>query len=467
MLEYFDTYFESPTEALTVALQNNKVLAPNKQVEARQICYYDGEKIMHTPANCIHVPFESFIEYFTNTKNRFPSEFKTSQNIQAKIKIVEKNIANKIEKLKSAIKKLQPNFHDKKLRIFAFACRETVLIKHMIKSILEAADTLGYETFVHTQSDDLESCSQRFYLEALYNVNPHITVNINHLNNDFLNENIYNIVWFQDYMPILIDDKKVILRNRDKVLYLTNDMKYVLDKKGIDADYQPFCINNKIFKKRNYIERKNKIIVIGSSYKSDFDKIENTIKYKVSKEIFQSYISIGYTSRINFKHFEVLYAISYYDLSYIYAYVERDLLLQYILEMNLDIEIELYGRNWNYEDIFKKYYKGPLKYGEDISKAYNSAKYTLVLGEYVLQQRTLEAAASGTIPLVFDVRADEKNSDGKCFKESLEFFKVPNELRTILKTNNKKDLDCIVNSNSYENFIESNINKVLAQDAIL
>lgn len=466
MMEYFDSYFASSSEALTIALQNNKILAPNKQVKSRQICYYAGDKIVDAPSNCIHVPFESFVDFFSNTKNRLPVKFYIEESIDKQLTTVKQNIENRIKELKSKIQKQEPIFTDKKLRIFAFGCRETVLIQHIVKSIIEAANTLGYETLLHTQTNDLESCSERFYLESLYSFNPHITININHLNNDFLNKYIYNFIWFQDYMPILTDDRKIVLRDRDTVLFLTNEIKYFLEKKGISSSYQAFCINNKLFKKRNSIEREEKIVFIGSSYKHDFDKINNKLKYKASEEIFNIYIKSGYISRKRFKYFQSYYDLSYYDLSYLCAYVERDLLLKYILNMDLKIKIELYGRNWDYENVFKEHYKCVLEYGEEVSRIYNSAKYTLVLGEYVLQQRTLEAAASGTIPLVLDVRIDEENCIGKCYEESLEFFKIPDELTSILKMNNKKDLDCIVNSNSYESFIESNINKVLIKNCI-
>ena len=72
---YQDTYFLNSADALKVALENNKILAPNGQVEAPQICYYDGVKLANAPINCINVPFENIIKYFTITKNRIANEF--------------------------------------------------------------------------------------------------------------------------------------------------------------------------------------------------------------------------------------------------------------------------------------------------------------------------------------------------------------------------------------------------------
>ena len=71
-MEYYDTYYTDGSQALKNALQNNRVLAPNKTVSALQICFYNGKKIENAPENCIHVPFDTIVAYFSSTKYRIP-----------------------------------------------------------------------------------------------------------------------------------------------------------------------------------------------------------------------------------------------------------------------------------------------------------------------------------------------------------------------------------------------------------
>ncbi|QFR48346.1 hypothetical protein FJR48_00835 [Sulfurimonas lithotrophica] len=451
-------------------------MAKNGIVSGLQICYYDGERIENEPENCIHVPFNSIVDYFIKTKNRFPSlinsdntnlsttelselqdEFKKSMNK------VQNILDNKIINIKKEIQKLKPNFNDEKLRIFAYGCRETVLIKHLVKNILIAADELGYETYLHTQDNDMESCNEVFYLKALRDFNPHITINVNHLNNDFISDEVFNFIWFQDYMPLLRKESPPIhLRDRDIVYFLTEHLGKLLREKDIPSKYQSFCIDTNIYKKRSNIERIKKIVFIGSSYLERYESVITPDKEIACKELFELNIKYGYEA-IGINKSEYLaekYNISEKDISSLRGYIQRDLLLKYIINLNLDYEIEVYGYGWEYDKDIFKHYKGHLAYGEDISKVYNSAVYGLVVGGYVMQQRTLESAASGAIPLVFDARESGADLNHKCFEDSLLFFKRPDDLRILLSQVHNKDLDCIVNENSYKQFVEKMVGLV-------
>lgn len=459
-MEHKDTYFIDSEIALKVAKCNNKVLARNKLVEATQICYYDGKEIEEAPRNCIHVPFKNFTEYFVNEKNRIPSSIDSTEKkhleiFNEKLNIVNKKIDEKIKSLEEKSRKLQPNFNDKKLRIFAHACRETVLIKYIIENIMKAALNLNLEIYTHKQENDLQSCSMVTCLEAYCNFNPHLTININHLNNHFLSKNVFNFIWFQDAMPALLDDTKVHTRSRDYVFHLTKGLGEMLSKKGIHSLYQSFCIDTNIYKNRENIKRKKKIVFIGSSYLKDFSELMHKDKNILCKVLFKEFFKDGSISLTRRNELIKEYRIDIYDLGLIMNYIERDLSLEYIVDLSLDYEIEIYGMGWDKYDHLKKYYKGVLSYGKDISKIYNSAQYSLVLGGYVLQLRTLESAASGCIPIVIDTRNNKGAQDEECFNESLLFIQKLDDIKKLLTCEHEVDLNCIVKNHHYEQFVNN------------
>ena len=76
-----------------------------------------------------------------------------------------------------------------------------------------------------------------------------------------------------------------------------------------------------------------------------------------------------------------------------------------------------------------------------------------------MQQRTLEATASGSIPVVLDVRNNDSCYD-KSFDSSMIFFNTPRELTELLKTNKSYNFDLFLKSCSYSKFIKRMISIV-------
>ena len=262
---------------------------------------------------------------------------------------------------------------------------------------MTAIEDLGYEVFFKLFNGTEDEQSTKGHLR----VQSHVTININWLN-QCTSENVFNFVWIQDAMEWLTcEHTSIKLRERDKVFHLTEYIFHLLQKQGVQSEYQPFCVNTRIFKRRNHIKRRKKIVMIGSSYKPEWDLITSPKKYTLCETFLNHYLTKGHISRserlqLQAEHPDVA------DIEGIIKYVERDLLLKHILRMGLDIDIEVYGYGWDEDSDFHGFYKGELSYGEEVSKEYNRATYALVIGGYVLQQRTLEAAASGAIPLVLE-----------------------------------------------------------------
>jgi len=474
MSEYYDTYFLDATVALKNALKNHNVMAANKIVSGLQICYYDGNKIDNAPMNCINVPFDSMVDYFSTTKNRLPTVFDTTncslgfkdiESLKDKfyenIEKVNKILKAKIKKLHSEIKNLKLNFQDKTLRIFAYGCRETVLIKYLVENIISAFNDLEYETLLYKQTNDIQSCSEVFYLEAIRDFNPHITININHLNNQFLNDDVFNFVWFQDVMPILANDIPIRLRERDFVFHISSMLERKLKQKDISSYYQPFCINKAIYKRRDSINRENKIVFIGSSYKGRIEKIKDDYDFeKIYNNMLVVFNQKGCLTNPSIENSDIKYFADKYNkpveyIGEIYAYMGRDYCIEKLCKLNTNYKLEVYGHGWSDNEIVAPYYKGIVEYGKEISKIYNSAIYGYCPGGYVLMQRTLESVFSGAIPLVLDVRADKDDVYDAKVEESVEFFTV-DTLKEILNKQPKKcNFYFMTREYSYDNFIQN------------
>jgi len=154
-------------------------------------------------------------------------------------------------------------------------------------------------------------------------------------------------------------------------------------------------------------------------------------------------------------------SLNLFECGAIFNFLERDITLLEIAKLNIKgYKLEIYGRGWDKFEELKPFYKGVVEYGEAISKIYNSAEYTIVLGRYVLQQRTFEAAASGCQPIVIDPRKNSEDVTNLCFEESLIFIEKIDEIPLILGKEIKKDLNCFRKHYSYQSFIKKMIDVV-------
>ncbi len=451
---YYDTYFLDSRVALKIALCKNRVATSNPNVDGLQICYYDGDKLKNAPKNCINIKSDNIVEYFSRTKYRIAKKVNLENSIYINeedkelfqnvfSKLVKSSLlkrANYHEEISSKIQALKPDFSDKVLRVFIPACRETTVMKHVSKNIEKAFKKLNFEVFKENIEDDMLSC---WLLEDMKNIsefNPHIIVNINHLNNTFLNEYIFNFVWFQDAMPVLINDKKIKLRKRDyifsygilftKLLLKNNVPKNKIFKQDvIFIDTTEFYLNDKI-------KREKKVIFVGSHYsKSRYIKY---ITNDIDNEL-KNYINNGniLSNKLIIKIFKKYGKDVSCDMSYINDIQQsynRNQIVSWLV-MNNNIKSEIYGYGWNdsEDNLILNKFKGEVKKTK-LNTLYNSAKYILsVSGQLINTQRLGEIVHSGAIPVVYDSRdiTDEKETwDDECL-----YFKTKEELNFILENN--------------------------------
>ncbi len=453
-----DTYFFN-AEA---ALRHASALLTQNEGYWMQCCYYDGEKLSTNLPNLFHQPFDALTSGLAEGLHRLPTtvSFENADFTSSKIAELGRSFSSAVAQAKfyrgefnrlylEALGNANLDFNEP-LRFYLQAHKNTRVMRHAAQNIATAIQELGYEVFFKLFNGTEDEQSKK----DVYEFNPHVSININWLN-QYTSASVFNFVWIQDAMEWLIsEDSSIKLRERDRIFHLTEYICHLLQNRGVQSEYQPFCVNTKIFKRRKHIKRRKKIVMIGSSYKSEWDSITSPKKHYLCEAFLNHYLTKGHISRSERLQLQADNPDVAVHIENIIKYVERDLLLKHILRMGLDIDMEVYGYGWDQDSDFHAFYKGELSYGEEVSKEYNRATYALVIGGYVLQQRTLEAAASGAIPLVLEPQEQSNIQEKKKYENSLVFFKTPNELKRILEDQHTPDLGYVVSDNSFQKFAE-------------
>ncbi|WP_151901321.1 hypothetical protein [Sulfurimonas hydrogeniphila] len=452
-----DTYFLDANEALRVASLQNK-----DHKYKLQLCYYAGKKIESNFVNFIHLPFEDFLENLAQGIYRLPTQIDFSGlELSEEVKNeIETNFFSLLEQAKvyryelnlayfNSMKNLRLNFSEP-WRFYLRAHNSTKVMQHIMKALAKELERKGFYVVLDMQYGiEDEKC-----LKNMFFAKPHVKININHMDNIMLSDEVFNIVWFQDMMPFLQDSQKYIARKRDIVFHLTDDIGKKLLSKGIESKLQPFCIDKTVYKIRDNIVREQKVVFIGSSYK---DRIKNKKFVQIAKRIIALYDKEGV-----FKY-DCLYEISQEynedmkNINSIVGYVIRDILILRLCTIKTKYKIEIYGEGWDEYDEVKPYYKGILNYGKDISIVYNRATYVFIPTSYLLQQRIFEGTASGAIPLAYDNRYRTKENTKDI---PVIYFQTVNELEKILNSDKvpKLDLEFFVKQYTYDKFLNRIVN---------
>lgn len=450
MIEYEDTYFFNYETAYLVAKQENKM----DNGYRLQICYYDGEYRDSDLVNLVHLPIDHLAENLARGQLRFPTliEFSDTefsievQNIilesfQENIKIAE-NLRSKFCQLSfHQAKQLTPNF-DEPLRFYLEANVNTQVMQYVSKNIADALEENGYNVLLKFFYGIEDVRSRRDYVEF----NPHVTININHLNNHYLNKEVYNFIWFQDPMPTITNENEIILRKKDFIFTLTEGIDYLLKKKNVKNTMSQVIKSNNSIYNTKYVDiiKENKIVFIGNSY--EHLTFQNKNEIEITTEI---------TESLNGKKIDLLFLAKKYKIdlnyvtNYLYPAIVRINIIKYIAK-NSPIPFEIYGKGWDEIKELKNSYKGSLEYGEEVAKVYNSAKYGLVTNGYY-QQRIYEMSLCDAIPVVYSYGYETEKFE---YKDSCFIFNKLQELLDIKNFTPKESLQRIKKDASYDDFIE-------------
>lgn len=452
---HYDTYFLDPLVAYEVAKQQNKI---GGDMHITQVCYYDGKKIDSSLVNLIHLPLENMLDGLSNGIHRIPTtidftNIALSGDELEELKlffgdVIARATKNRQERLRLNLHKLKHTSLDFKelLRFFIPANAATMVMQYVSKNVANELEKRGYSVYflLSYGTGDAES-----FIDALATYNPHVVFNINHLNNTILGDDVFNFVWFQDAMDHLVDrDVSYNLRDRDTIFSLLPTMDRLLDIKKVPYVRQSFCANLDGCKHNQKIKREKKIVFIGSASVNELSNpaqnFQDALSYSMEIFLRGEYPDHNQTLEISKR-----FGLEVIEIDNLFYRIVRDMSVLWLCSIKTDYKIEVYGPSWDKYETVLPYYKGVLKYGEDIADVYSSATYALAPNSgYMLTQRVLEASACGAIPVVYDLRKTMPQED---YDEAFYYYSKLSDLEVLLKSDSvpNKNFDRLLSENSY------------------
>ncbi len=467
---YEDIYFLNAQEALKTASKQNRF----GNDEKLQVCYYDGDYIDSDLVNLIHLPVDDLLEGLTKGKYRVPTEVNLN-GLELSSIVKASLISNFNISLQEAqryrdqynkhyfqtLKQAKLNFNEP-LRFYLSSSASTQVMQHVSKDIADVLSAAGYEVLLNIYYGiEDEKC-----LKEICVFNPHVTININHLSNTFLNDECFNFVWFQDSPLILSLKEPVLIRDRDFLFTYQTFFIDLLIKKGIKRqkifEQNVIPVNTENFYYNSKIRQENKIIFVGTYYNNHISaEVKNTNIDTKIKLLINNKKNLSYENIKKIFIEENIYAENeeFYFNNIQQAYI-RNTCIEWLSDYK---DFEIYGYNWEKhknKQILDKF-KGKIE-KHDLNNLYNSAKYILSASGQVLNtQRLGEIVHAGAIPVVFDSRdiSDEKEKwDDECL-----YFKTQEELNYILdnqlepkKNRSKKMFDYF----TYDKFINTILQQI-------
>ena len=466
---YEDIYFLSYEEAYYYAKQQNK----RDNGYLLQICYYDGEYKESDFINLVHLPIDKLSEILAFGTYRFPTKISfagTSFSDEIK-ELITNNFDENLRTTQVLRNKCnnyyfnmaltqKPNFNEP-LRFFLQANVNTQVMQYISKNIADTLKEKGFDVLLRYIYGIEDMHSLKEYVEF----NPHVTININHLNNDYINSEVFNFVWFQDYMPFLKDEAIVQNRKRDYFFSYQSIFTNELERKGIDKSkifkQEIIPVDEKEFYDKK-LKRSKKIVFVGSFYQK-----ERVSSYMTSKidTLLDQILEKG--ESLTFDNLKTLFDKSDIPIEEENGYFNeiqqgyiRNKCVEWLCNQK---DIEIYGYEWDKSKIknIQNYFQGSIDKSE-LNNLYNTTEYVLAASGQVLNtQRLGELVHAGAIPVVYDSRdiSDEKEKwDEECL-----YFKTKEDLEYILNNNikpKKYKSEKMLNYFTYQTFLEKIFNTI-------
>ncbi|MBF0368832.1 MAG: tetratricopeptide repeat protein [Magnetococcales bacterium] len=433
-----DTFFVDSQVARREALKQNRIELTTA-VDGLQVCYHPGEALADDPANLVSIPFDDMYPVLLNTRLRIPKEvafdLENASAISQAIRIawqldgIEVTRKRKVQVLANESICNRPEFKpDEPLRIYFRASRLTTVMQFSSKNLAKAFEKLGCQTHVVLEKNDMEALDAVQALKAQIEFNPHITVSINHLNNQMLHEDVFNVIWWQDPMPEIYNREPLPWRERDIVFSSYPQFDDMLkDCQAPEIHRQSFCVDLDHFRLTQPLEGRKKIVFVGSGYEAPhtYIGIERAIHDKLEEngEVTDEFL------KSEAERFDLSFeAVRLWHFSKVLRTTTVVWWCQ--VGSELGYEVEVYGWSWQKTPEILPFYKGELSHGPEVAKVYNEARYALCANpRLVNSQRLVEVAACGAIPVVYDARAytEPPNWDDECL-----FFNTRKELKKCL-----------------------------------
>ncbi len=431
MFKIEDIYFNDFDEALETAKQQNKFTPYNNL----QICYYDGEEKITEYKNLISLPKNEIVKKLFELNTRIPTKInsKDQKEIEEQIENFKIYKEERYQKIVEEVKSLEIDFNQPLRFYISVDYGASVVWKtsELLKKIFENNSfQVCYEI-----NDEITVMDDFKRAKSILQFKPHITININRLRNNFLNEKIFNFIWFMDPTLILFDETKITLRKRDFIFYIGQEIYDALLNKGIDKDKiisQYLTPDYTVFYEKKEIKREQKIIFIGNNY---FDSFYPTKSYKdhpVVKELREIFNSDNYSNDTTeglCQKYKSSIARDEHLRTFILPAIVREEIVKWMCTQNI-VKAEVYGSGWKDMDYMGEHYKGNIDNTESLVNILNTAKYSLIVhANYIYIPKLFESCACGTIPIVYK---SITTLDNFSYNDNVLFFSTKKELDELL-----------------------------------
>lgn len=417
-----DALFTQPIMALWMAKQQIKIYKLNRHVAATQICYAIGEppEGEETPKNLIFLPENRMSETIYEKSCRppkilIPSPFDTIELMQQGrqfLELIQQQYQQWInQKYIYAVKQarsLKIDFSEwpkKPIRVMISVCYYTTVMRYASESMAQAFEKLGCEV-LFLIDDPYSYLIETKIAEAYLQFKPHLTFNINHLNNQAISPDTFNIIWWQDMMPELYAENRMFIRERD-LHYAFSDyiMERVKEKGVTNVEYQEQCASEEIYSNLERT-RRDVIVYVGSSYHKSLKVFSSNYGEDELERVLFDLKNIFYSdapnkNRIIYGYAEKNSKVNSKMLFDIWNYITRNEVINKLIE-EAPFPVEIYGYDWQDNPKTAPFYKGPIENGEALAELYRSVRFGLSVQSYKIgHQRLAEIKFCGAIPLVY------------------------------------------------------------------
>ena len=417
----YHTFFVNRERALSVA-RRGLVQQGVLEIIGPQLCFYTGSPFSESLPQLIHVPQEQKAaeDFFCFARLAYPEDIDFDPGVEEervaaeRIAVILRNAKNakthEICRLAVVCQQTRPEFiPGQPLRVYLPATRFSSLTMAHTVQLARGFRENGCEVLSFSESNKVELFGLNHFLQMQESFNPHIIVDINAVltsTNKAIfqpNPEVFKIFWFED---IPSDVSPWPWRERDLIYSFDEEVDTVVYQCGApQVRRQDFCYDDSVYTQpESESDKKRKIVFIGTQYNFVFERNPGCEKIVATlEEIFEA------GEELTEATLNRLVDTSTYDRStillYLWQAVCRNTSIRWLSELSNEIDVDIYGYNWEKSESVRPFFKGPLVPGPELATVYKGAQYSLLTSSHSLAStRLLEMTACGVIPIAYDCR---------------------------------------------------------------
>ncbi len=453
-------YFFDYRQARQAAVRRRQISTPHPSITALQVCFYDGPPQADALENMVSLPFEQIENRLLDLPYQLPNQIIFPDGTPGAFineigRVFEQTLLRIVQRrkmltaqIRQQLKNQRPGFdRNAPLRILLKSSRLTTVMQHCSSQLARALERQGHEVLLCMEENSMQLLDGYLHIKAQAAFNPHVVFNINALDTKQLHPEVFYFSWWQDPMPTITRGATLPWRERDITLSLTRDFDDYLQRCGCpQVRRQHFCIDKEIFNTAHAVAREDKIVFVGSSYRARLQ--DNLNENNALREIIAHMENGEPVDEAFLRPLSQRWGLDYHRVYWdLFHYAVRDVTLQWLCR-EADIPVEVYGRGWQDDPLVRPHFRGELPHGEAVARVYNSARYAFICHPFEINsQRLVEAAACGSLPVVFDCR---HIAEAPHWEKYCRFFRTAAQLRDCLRGNESPDPTPIAESFSYD-----------------